>query len=377
MWSRTHSPVPLVDPERLRFWIDQRLNVLLQGRHGVGKTALVRGAFQAAGLNLLVFSGPTMDPWVDFVGVPRPVKRRDGTSVLELIQRPELADDQVDAIFIDEFNRAPAKVRNAAMEILQFQSVNGRRFERLRMVWAAVNPGETDEYDADRLDPAQLDRFHVRFEVPFRPCPAYFVGRYGCLGKAALEWWDGLGDETQAKVSPRRLDYAVQMILAGGQVRDVLPHEANARKLLQLLEDGPVFDRLKQMLKAGDREGARQLMQDPNSGSQALRHVVGSKAASVFFLPLLDRERLMALLDNPGVLDTVVKYSDNVPEFRDALEALQAGQGNRTILVQAGTLAKKHGVSFKPDGAPRLVNPVQPLEEKDLMELDPYGRVAS
>ena len=375
MWTRTHAPKPLVDAERLQFYIEQGLNVLLTGSHGVGKTSLVRQAFEKAGKTLLVFSGPTMDPWVDFVGVPRPVQRQDGSTVLELIRRPELADDQVDAIFIDEFNRAPAKVRNAAMEVLQFGSVNGHRFNRLKCVWAAINPAEDDTYDTERLDPAQEDRFHARIDVPSRPCPAYFISKYASRGKAALEWWDSLGEEAKKKVSPRRLEYALDVISLGGPVRDVLPHEANVQSLLKLVDEGPLFDSLKELLKNGDKEAARKLMQDPNSGSQAIRHVIGSKAAALHFLPLLDTERLMALLPNTAVLETVVRYSNNVQEFQDVLQSLLSAAGSQDLIKRAEAFGKKFGVEVGLRTQPSLVGHISPLDPKELQEMDPYGRL--
>lgn len=375
MWSRTHSPKPLVDPQKLQFCIEQGLNVLFTGAHGVGKTSVIRKAFEKAGKNLLIFSGPTMDPWVDFVGVPRPVVRDDGSTVLELIRRSELADDLVDAIFIDEFNRAPAKVRNAAMEILQFGSVNGHRFKRLRSVWAALNPSDDDTYDTERLDPAQEDRFHMRLDIPFRPCPVYFIEKYASKGKAALEWWDGLGDEAKKKISPRRLDYALEVIALNGPVRDVLPVEANVQSLLKLMEEGPLFDQLKDLLKSGDREAAKRLMQDPNSGTQALKHVIGSKVAALFFLPLLDPERLMSLMVNTAVLETVVKYSNNIPEFHETVRALLAGEGSKDLIKRAEAFCKKFGVDPSTKFQPSLVTHMTPLKPEELQELDPYGRL--
>jgi hypothetical protein len=316
-----------------------------------------------------------MDPWVDFVGVPRPLKRRDGKTVLELVRRPELVDEEVDALFIDEFNRAPAKVRNAAMELLQFQSVNGHRFNRLKTVWAAINPGD-EEYDTDRLDPAQLDRFHVHIDVPWRPCPDYFIREFGSAGRAALEWWDLQVDEAKNKISPRRLEYALRTALLGGPVRDVLPQEANVRKFLQLMQEGPIFDKLRDLHDRGDREGARELMQDPDTGSRALRHIVGSKVASAFFLPFLDPERLMALLANKDVLDTVVRYAGNVPEFHNVLASLFLSEAESPLKKQARALAKKHGVAVCCDRQPALVPTAGELGASAMRDLDPYGRIA-
>jgi hypothetical protein len=377
MWTQSHSLLPLVDPAKLQFCIRNKLNVLLKGRHGVGKTALVRQAFEKAGLSLLVFSGPTMDPWVDFVGVPRPVKRKDGKTVLQLVRREEFEDDAVDAVFFDEFNRAPAKVRNAAMELLQFQSVNGHRFERLKTVWAAINPFD-DDYDTERLDPAQLDRFHVHIEVPSRPCAHYFVGKYGAMGRGALEWWDQQSAEAQKGVSPRRLEYAIEAAIVDGPLRDILPPQANIAAFVKVMEQGPVFHELKDLLARGDKAGARALLSDPLKGSQALAHVVNSKAARLFFLPLVSAETLMSLLVNRTVLETVVEFSVNIPEFYNALVALLGtDQQNVPLKKLATSLAKKHGVSIRHDASPVLLSTAGDVTSAEIAKIDPYGRLSS
>jgi hypothetical protein len=374
MWSRTHSAKPLVDPSKLTFCIEHRLNLLLKGPHGVGKTTLVRQAFQEAGLNLLVFSGATMDPWVDLVGVPRPLPRPDGSTVLELVRRKELVDNEVDAIFIDEFNRAPAKVRNAAMELLQFGSINGEKLSRIRCVWAAINPDEQSGYDVERLDPAQLDRFHMTLEIPNRPCPRYFSKTYGSRGKAALEWWESQGSEAQALVSPRRLEYALMVAAAGGPVRNVLPSQSNVQSFLGLLEEGPLFDRLKDLLNKGDREQARAIIEDPLRGANALKHILDSKAACLFFLPLLPPERLQSLLYTPSVMDLVVKYSGNVPEFQAVIESLFIENSDQELLTRAKASARRNKVALSVPTQPTLVGHTEPISDKEMRELDPHGR---
>ena len=58
-------------PNNFDFWIENNLNVLLRGKHGVGKTAMVVDAFERNNLKYKYFSASTMDPWVDFIGVPK------------------------------------------------------------------------------------------------------------------------------------------------------------------------------------------------------------------------------------------------------------------------------------------------------------------
>ena len=62
--------------------------------------------------------------------------------VVEMPDRPPLpvtSSTKIIDIF-DELNRAKPKVRNAVMELIQFRSINGIKFNNLRMIWAAINP---------------------------------------------------------------------------------------------------------------------------------------------------------------------------------------------------------------------------------------------
>ncbi len=99
----------LVTDFKLDFWLEHDLNVLFTGHHGVGKTAMVCACFERYGLvkneDYLYFSAATLDPWVDFIGVPKEVKDDDGISYLEMILPKRLAKGKIKAIFLDEFNR--------------------------------------------------------------------------------------------------------------------------------------------------------------------------------------------------------------------------------------------------------------------------------
>lgn len=223
---------------KLDFWIANDLNVIIEGGHGVGKTAVIEAAFKRAGLNLRYFSAATMDPWVDFIGVPKEKVHDDGTSSLELIRPLEFQDGSVDAIFFDEFNRAPPKIRNSVMEMLQKKSVNGKPIPKLRMIWAAINPSDDEEtYDVEPIDPAQFDRFHIQTSMPSTPDRPYFIRLYGDhVGNRAVEWWHSLPEDVKHLVSPRRLDYAVDIFQKGGDLRDVLARETRPLTLKQRIE---------------------------------------------------------------------------------------------------------------------------------------------
>jgi hypothetical protein len=332
-----------ISKHKLDFWIQQGLNVLFMGQHGVGKTAMVNAAFERNGLRWRYFSAATMDPWVDFIGVPKEMTNGDGQPFLELVRPKEFRDDDVEALFFDEFNRAPKKVRNAVMELIQFKSINGRKFNNLKIVWAAVNPEDDDTYDVERLDPAQADRFHIQVDVPYRCNRKYFTEKFGPgISRPAIEWWDGLPGDERNGVSPRRLDYALQVHVAGGDLRDVLPETSNVRKLSGLLRHGPLLDKLEGLYKAQDREAAREFLANENNYSAAIDEIIKHDSYEAFFLPLIPAEQLIGLIaSSPEVMQYVVANVPAVAEFREAVSTLLSGSPNRRLCKEVRSLLKR------------------------------------
>lgn len=236
------------------FWIEHDLNVLFKGKHGVGKTARIIEAFERKGVKWKYFSASTIDPWVDFVGIPKEsIDPNTGKSVISFVRPPDIENDEVEAIFFDEFNRAPKKVLNAVMELIQFKTINGKPLKNLRMIWAAVNLNDEDNDDAkyhvEQIDPAQLDRFHIHVDVPYALDKPYFSSKYGKNEfEAAKEWWKGLPEKIRDLVSPRRLDYALNVWKSGGNISYVLPKESNPTTLIARLSNGPFEERLEKAI---------------------------------------------------------------------------------------------------------------------------------
>jgi len=291
---------PVLLQEVIDFWISNNLNVLLVGKAGVGKTALVKSAFERAGIKARYFSSSTMDPWVDFIGVPRVVEENQN-KYLELIRPKEFAEDEVEALFFDEFNRAPKKVRNAVMELIQFKSVNGKKFKNLRMVWAAINPYDTEDegsaYDVEPLDPAQIDRFHVQYEVPYRPSYDFFKTKYGeKISKGVIEWWESLPQKAKNNVSPRRLEYAIDMYIMGGNVQHVLPLSINAVSLVNILQNGSVVDQMYELYKSKNKEGATKFIKNDNNYFACIDSIINNNNLLKFYLDIMPKEKIAFLV---------------------------------------------------------------------------------
>lgn len=202
------TPFSRVSPT-LDFALKNKLNVLFSGEHGVGKSSIIIETLKRHGLKYRYFSASTMDPYVDFVGIPMQVENEQGDEVIRCI-RPEHISDDVEVFVFDEFNRSHSKIRNAVMELIQSKSINGRKFPNLKVVWAAINPSDHENsYDVEDLDPAQADRFHMHIHLPYEADESYFKREHGATGEAAVQWWNLLTMADKKTISPRRLEYGV------------------------------------------------------------------------------------------------------------------------------------------------------------------------
>ena len=212
----------LVDNKKLAFYIKQNLNVLFEGERGVGKTSIIYKSFEEQNLKVKYFSAPTMDPWTDLVGVPTTITREDGKEVLRMIPPEDFVDDKYDVIFIDELNRAPPKVLNALMELIQFKTINGKPYN-IKMIWAAINPySDEQDYTVEPLDIALKDRFHIQYKFPYKTDKDFFKKTYGQIGATFCEWWDNQPNDVKKEISPRRLFDTVSFYQAGGDIADML-----------------------------------------------------------------------------------------------------------------------------------------------------------
>lgn len=250
------KPIELCFPEKqitdemMDSWLDADLNALLIGKHGTGKTARVLSRFNAKfGKKWAYFSGATLDPWIHVVGVPNPSPKLDAEGkqiigsngqpeqILNFIL-PESLQDDVEAIFIDEWNRMHKVAKSALMELQQFKSINGRRFPNLRVVWGAINPPNEDEgsanfYTVEPSDPAQLDRFQVIVRIPFGPYAPHFKQTFGHNGEVICKWWKQQPEAAREILTPRRLEYILKAHKAGVDIRFLCPENVQLTDLLR------------------------------------------------------------------------------------------------------------------------------------------------
>jgi hypothetical protein len=183
-------------------------NVLLIGGHGIGKTFITLSLAEWSGLRIKHMNAATLDPYADLAGIPVvDVQKR----LVEFIHDMDL--DRYDIFFIDEINRpGHTKVLNGLLELVQFMSVQGRKFKRLKMCWAAMNP-PNQNYNVDDLDPTLLDRFHHYFDLPSVYSLPFFEYKFGsAMAQILVKWAIELDASKRMAITPRRLEYIGQAI---------------------------------------------------------------------------------------------------------------------------------------------------------------------
>lgn len=247
--------------DNLKKYAREGLNVILTGKHSVGKTAIIKEVFEEVFgeyyTNWRYFSASTLDPWVDFIGIPKSVTTAEGKEVFKILP-PEnfTGEENVQAIFFDELNRADEKTLNALMELIQFKTINGRAYPNLKCIWAAENPADddTERYSVKELDPAQKDRFHVQISVPYTLSKPYFESKYGKdITKIAATWWES----RKKAVSPRKLDHILSAFMKGFNIQD-FTNQCNLKELTDSLVDVGTLAIAREVVAKRDPDHIRQ-----------------------------------------------------------------------------------------------------------------------
>jgi MoxR-like ATPase len=346
-----------IQPEKLDHYLKLNYNVLLYGRHGVGKTGIARETFERNSIRWKYFSAATMDPYINFVGIPKPMTDQEGRDYLESILPREFATDEIEVVFFDELNRAPKAVLNAVMEFIQFRSINGRKFNNLRCIWAAINPKDAGKYHVEDLDEAQEDRFNIFLEVPFEADMNYMVRMHGTQGRAAVMWWRDLKEQREL-ISPRRLDMMVQAFKDGCDVRETLKpsqRSININKLINDLSRGPIRDKLVQVLQVNDTDTAIKLMKSENDYSASLEHILTDQTLRSYYIPVMPEEKIASLLIKPEVRNSIIPLIESNPRLTSTVDEYIKSNSNPSV---AAALRKEIREYYIPLGNTALVEQI-------------------
>lgn len=145
-------------------------NIMLVGRHGIGKSEILTQYFSKRGMKVVaLFLGQMSDPG-DLIGLPSKAEYatdKKGGSIARTEFIPPywwpLSGEPI-VLFLDELNRARPEVLQTIMDLALNRKLAGRLLPEGSRIISAVNAGE--EYQLTDLDPALVSRFNIYI---FRP----------------------------------------------------------------------------------------------------------------------------------------------------------------------------------------------------------------
>ena len=137
-------------------------NIMLTGRHGIGKSQILTRYFKSKGIPVkTLFLGQMSDPG-DLLGLPNKDEETGKTVFMPPYWLP--VDGQPIVLFLDEINRARPEILQTVMDLVLNRKLAGRELPEGSRIIAAGNDGE--EYQLTDLDPALVSRFNI---YTFRP----------------------------------------------------------------------------------------------------------------------------------------------------------------------------------------------------------------
>lgn len=137
-------------------------NVMLVGRHGIGKSQIITGFFAEQNQKVIpFFLGQMSDPG-DLIGLMHKNEKTGISEFLPPFWWPQ--SDQPVVLFLDELNRARPEILQSVMDLTLNRTLAGKSLPAGSRVIAAVNEGE--EYQLTDLDPALVSRFNIYQFVP-------------------------------------------------------------------------------------------------------------------------------------------------------------------------------------------------------------------
>lgn len=132
-------------------------NVMLVGRHGIGKSEIVAEHFAGKSMRVVAFFlGQMSDPG-DLIGLLHKDEANARSEFLPPFWWPE--DNQPIVLFLDELNRARPEILQSVMELALNKTLAGKKLPKGSVIISAVNEG--DEYQLTDLDPALVSRFNL------------------------------------------------------------------------------------------------------------------------------------------------------------------------------------------------------------------------
>jgi len=145
----------------LPFILDAKFPVLIRGRHGIGKSAIVYQIAEARGMSVIERRASQMTEG-DLLGLPKVEGNVTTWLAPEWLHN---ACNEPAILFLDEVDRATMEVRQGIFELCDSRKIAGYTLHPDTLIFACVNGGEHGaQYQVGEMDPAELDRYTV-FDV--------------------------------------------------------------------------------------------------------------------------------------------------------------------------------------------------------------------
>ncbi len=139
-----------------------RQNIMVVGKHGIGKSELIRDVCMQQGLPVeCFFLGQMSDPG-DLIRLMHKDEQTGHSVFLPPYWWP-LSQEPI-VLFLDELNRARPEILQAVYDLALNRRLAGKTLPPGSRVVAAINHG--DEYQLTELDPALVLRFNLYEFVP-------------------------------------------------------------------------------------------------------------------------------------------------------------------------------------------------------------------
>ncbi len=130
-------------------------NIMLVGRHGIGKSEILNSYFEGKGMKVVSLFLGQMSDTGDLLGLP------DKSGEITVFRPPYWfpIDGKPIVLFLDELNRARPEILQTIMDLALNKKLAGRSLPKGSRIIAAANEGE--EYQLTDLDPALVSRFNI------------------------------------------------------------------------------------------------------------------------------------------------------------------------------------------------------------------------
>ena len=140
----------------LPFILDAKFPVLIRGRHGIGKSAIVYQIAEQRGLPVIERRASQMTEG-DLLGLPKVEGNVTKWLAPEWLHN---ACNKPAILFLDEVDRATMEVRQGIFELCDSRKIAGYTLHPDTLIFACVNGGEHGaQYQVGEFDPAELDRY--------------------------------------------------------------------------------------------------------------------------------------------------------------------------------------------------------------------------